>query len=96
MRCQMFVPITEQSPACDSGHEKNAGSDCKQRPSTAAPMRISELREITVAGTAGTQMLEPFVRFRKRHLMRGDLLENVGAGAPNAVRIGELLEQTTA
>jgi hypothetical protein len=41
-------------------------------------------------------VLEPLLRFRKWHLMRGDFLKNVGAWAPGAAGIRKLLEQTTA
>lgn len=40
-------------------------------------------------------MIEPFLRFRERHLVRGDLIENVRAGAAASLRIRKLVEQTT-
>jgi len=92
LRCQILVPITEQSPACDSGHEKNAGSDGKQGPSAATLMRLSELGEITVARAAGAQVIEPLLGFRERHLVQGDFLENAGTWAPDSLGIWELLE----
>ena len=41
-------------------------------------------------------MVEPLFCFREGHLARGDFLENFGARAPDAIRVRELLEQTTA
>src|SRR6516164_5306574 len=54
-----------------------------------------ELQEITVAGAAGTQVIEPFVCLGERHFARGDSFEKVRAWAANTVRIRILLEQTT-
>jgi len=54
-----------------------------------------ELQEITIAGAARAEVIEPLVRLRERHCTRGDSSENVSARAPDAVRIRKLLEQTT-
>ena len=54
-----------------------------------------ELQEVAVAGTAGTQMIEPLVPFGKRHFARGDSFKNVSSWAPDTVRVRKLLEQTT-
>jgi len=55
-----------------------------------------ELRKIAVARAAGSQVIEPLLRFGEWHFMRGDFPENIRARAPGTVRIRELLEQTTA
>src|SRR5438128_1708140 len=55
-----------------------------------------ELRKIAVARAAGSQVIEPLLRFGEWHFMRGDSLENVRARAPGAVRVRKLFEQTTA
>lgn len=41
-------------------------------------------------------MAEPFFCLRQCHLAGGNFLENFGAGAPNPVRIREVLKQATA
>src|SRR5579859_1719352 len=60
------------------------------------PVASLKFRKVTVAGAAGSQMIEPLFRFGKGHLTKGDSLENIRAGASGTVRIRELLEQTTA
>jgi hypothetical protein len=55
-----------------------------------------ELKKIAVARAAGSQVIEPLLRFGKWHFMRGDSLENPSARAPGAFRVRKLLEQTTA
>jgi hypothetical protein len=55
-----------------------------------------ELREITVARAAGSEVIEPFLRLGQWHRMRGDSLENLRARASGALRIWKLFEQTTA
>jgi hypothetical protein len=55
-----------------------------------------ELRKLAVARAAGSQVIEPLLRFGEWHFMRSDSLENIRARASGAVRIRELLEQTTA
>jgi hypothetical protein len=55
-----------------------------------------ELRKIAVARAAGSQVIEPLLRFGEWYFMRGDSLENIRARAPRALRIRKLLEQTTA
>lgn len=39
-------------------------------------------------------MIEPLLRLREVHFMRGDAFQNPRAWAPNTVRIREVLEQT--
>jgi hypothetical protein len=41
-------------------------------------------------------MIEPLLRLREVHFMRGDAFQNPRARAPNTVRIREVLEQTAA
>jgi hypothetical protein len=55
-----------------------------------------ELRKIAVARAAGSQVIEPLLRFGEWHFMRSDSLENVRARAPGAFRVRKLFEQTTA
>ena len=39
-------------------------------------------------------MIEPLLRLREVHFMRGDSFQNFGARAPNTVRIRKVPEQT--
>jgi len=39
-------------------------------------------------------MIEPLLRLREVHFMRGDSFQNFGAWAPNTVRIRKVSEQT--
>jgi hypothetical protein len=55
-----------------------------------------ELIEIAVARAAGSQVIEPLLRFGEWHFMRGDSLENISARAADTVRIRKLFENTTA
>jgi len=57
---------------------------------------FAKLGEITVARATRSSVIKPLVRFRKRHLMRRDSLENIRAWAPDSVRVGKRLEQPTA
>ena len=41
-------------------------------------------------------MIEPLLRLREVHFMRGDSFQNFGARTPNTVRIRKVLEQTAA
>src|SRR5439155_963451 len=41
-------------------------------------------------------MIEPLLRLREVHFMRGDSFQNFGAWTPNTVRIRKILEQTAA
>jgi hypothetical protein len=41
-------------------------------------------------------MIEPLLRLREVHFMRGDSFQNFGAWTPNTVRIRKVLEQTAA
>src|SRR5260370_24622146 len=93
---RIVVPVTEQSPACDSGDQENAGSHRKQRSAAVALRGFSELRKIVIAEAVGAEVVEPRLRFQKRHLTRGDFLENLGAWTPDTFGIRELLAQTTA
>src|SRR5579859_6214037 len=52
--------------------------------------------KVAIARAAGSQVIEPPLRFGEWHFMRGDFPENISARAPGTVRIRELLEQTTA
>lgn len=56
----------------------------------------SKLGEFSIAGAAGTQVVEPLFCFREGHLARGDFPENFGAWAADPIRVRELLKQTTA
>ena len=40
-------------------------------------------------------MIEPLLRLREVHFMRGDLFQNFRAWTPNTVRIRKVSEQTT-
>jgi hypothetical protein len=57
---------------------------------------VSELREILVAWTTRTEVIEPFFGFRERQRSSSDSLENVQARALSTPRIGKLFEQTSA
>jgi hypothetical protein len=57
---------------------------------------FSQLREIPVAWTTRTKMIEPFFGFRERHPFRSDPRKDVRAGAAGTLRIGKLFEQTSA
>jgi hypothetical protein len=41
-------------------------------------------------------MIEPLLRLREVHFMRGDSFQNFGAWTPKTVRIRKVLEQTAA
>jgi hypothetical protein len=41
-------------------------------------------------------MIEPLLRLREVHFMRGDSFQNFGAWTPNTVRIRKIFEQTAA
>jgi len=91
-----FVSLVEQSPAEDSHRQQNAG--CSGEPSL-SPLPFecfSESLEIGVTRAAGSQMVEPLLRFRERHVVRGNFLENVGSWAAYTLGVREILEQTTA
>src|SRR6266480_6653420 len=76
---EAFVSLVEQSPAEDSDRQQNAG--CSGEPSLhPLPFEcFSESLEIGVTRAAGSQMVEPVLRFRERHVVRGNFLENVGS-----------------
>jgi len=93
---EAFVSLVEQSPAEDSDRQQNAG--CSGEPSL-PPLPFecfSESLEIGVTRAAGSQMVEPLLRFRERHVVRGNVLENVGSWAAYTLGVREILEQTTA
>jgi hypothetical protein len=60
------------------------------------PVAGLKFGKVAVARAAGSQVIEPLLRFGEWHLMRGDSLENLRARASGTVWIRELLEQTTA
>lgn len=63
----------------------------RELPSMGSP----EFTKICVAGTTGSQMVEPVLRLRERHLVTGNSFENVGRRAPRALGIGKFLAQTS-
>jgi hypothetical protein len=91
----LFV-LSEDSPAREASNDQDACGDSEQRLFASRSMGRLKLQEIKVAGTARTQVIEPLVRFGKRHFARGDSFENVSPWAPNAARIWELFNQTAA
>src|SRR5208337_5585711 len=60
------------------------------------PVASLKFGKLAIAGAAGSHMIEPLLGFGEWHLMRSDSLQNSRARAPGAIRIRELLEQTTA
>src|SRR5690349_18027917 len=86
-----FVSLVEQSPAEDSDRQQNAG--CSRKPSL-SPLPFecfSESLEIGVTGAAGSQMVEPFLRFGEGHLVRSNFFENIGSWAADTLGVGEIL-----
>src|SRR5690348_9615741 len=93
---ETFVFLVEQSPAEDSDRQQNAS--CSGEPSL-PPLPFecfSESLEIGVTRAAGSQMVEPFLRFGEGHLVRCNLSENIGPWAADTLGVREILEQTTA
>jgi hypothetical protein len=93
---EAFVSLVEQSPAEDSDREQNAG--CSGEPSL-PPLPFecfSESLEIGVTRAAGSQMVEPLIRFGEGHLVRSNFFESVGSWAADTLGVREILEQTTA
>jgi len=93
---EAFVSLVEQSPAEDSDRQQDAG--CSGEPSL-SPLPFecfSESLKIGVTRAAGSQMVEPLIRFRERHLVRGNFLEDIGPWAADTLGVREILEQTTA
>jgi hypothetical protein len=57
---------------------------------------FSESLEIGVTRAAGSQMVEPFLRFGEGHLVRCNFFEKIGSWAADTLGVREILEQTTA
>jgi len=91
-----FLLFYQEGPTRETSYDQDTRGDGEKGLCSPALIGGPELREITVAGAAGGQVIEPLFRFGQRHLMTSDSLENVRARAPGTVRIRELLEQTTA
>jgi hypothetical protein len=85
-----------QEPTTDTGSNQNARSDCQRRALPRGFVSSTEFREVAIAGTAGTEVIEPPVRFIERHRSRRNSLQNVHAWTPATLGIRKLLEQTTA
>lgn len=96
LRDSDFVVCTDDPPSDGGGNNQDAGSDCENGSPSCLLKRSTQPSEIIIARAAGAEMAEPLFCFREGHLARGDFPENFGSGAPYAVRIRELLEQTTA
>jgi hypothetical protein len=60
------------------------------------PVAGLKFGKVAVARAAGSQVIEPLLRFAEWHFMRDNSPENIRARAPGTVWIRELLEQTTA
>src|SRR6266852_1314313 len=88
--------LLEQHPTGDSNSNQDARGNGYERSCPSALLGNLELRKIAVARAAGSQVVQPLLRFGEWHFMRGDFPENIRARAPGAIRIRELLEQTTA
>src|SRR5436190_13430582 len=88
--------LLEQDPTGDSNSNQDARGNGQERSRASALVGSLELRKIAVARAAGSQVIEPLLRFGEWYFMRGDSLENIRARAPGALRIRKLLEQTTA
>jgi len=89
------VPLNED-PTGNAHCNQDASGNSKQSPVSLNFADFSQLREILVAWTTRTKMIEPFFGFRERHCSRSDSLENGRAGARGTLRIGKLFEQTSA
>jgi hypothetical protein len=59
-------------------------------------VEFGESLKITVARATGPEMVEPILGFREGHRMSRNFLQNIGPWAADALRIREILEQTTA
>jgi hypothetical protein len=88
--------LLEQHPTGDSNSNQDARGNGYERSRPSALLGNSELRKIAVARAAGSQVVQPLLRFGEWHFMRGDFPENIRARAPGTVRIRELFEQTAA
>jgi hypothetical protein len=86
----------EQSPTRNTDDNQDARRKGENGLHTTMPVATLKFGKVAVAGAAGREMIEPLFRFGKRHLTKGDSLENIRAGASGTVRIRELLEQSTA
>lgn len=85
----------QQSPTRDRQTQNDAGRSGKPRPLFAPFVRFGESLEVGVARAAGSEMIEPLLRFGEWYLMGGNFLENVSTGASDTLRIREFLEQTS-
>jgi hypothetical protein len=86
----------QQEPTTDTGNNQDICSDRKQRALPPRFVSSTEFREVAIAGAAGTEVIEPPVRFIERHRSRPNSLQNVRAWTSAAFGIWKLLEQTTA
>lgn len=86
----------QQEPTTDTSSNQDACSDCKQFALPPRFVNSTEFREVCIAGTTGTEVIEPPARFIERHRSRRNSLQNVHAWAPATLGIRKLLEQTTA
>jgi hypothetical protein len=84
--------FSEESPTRKTGHYQYARGDREERPSAPPLVGRLELRKIAIARTAGSQVIEPLLRFGEWHFMRSDSPENIRARAPGAFRVRKLLE----
>ena len=89
------MPLNED-PTGSAHCNQDASGYSKQSPVSSNFADFSQLREILVAWTTRTEMIEPFFCLRERHLFGSDPLEDARAGAANTLRIGKLLEQPPA
>jgi hypothetical protein len=88
--------LLEQDPTGDSNNYQDARGNGKERSRATALVGRLELRKIAVTRAAGSQVIEPLLRFDEWHLVRRDPFKNIRTRAARSVRIRELLEQTAA
>src|ERR1700693_3050801 len=72
----------QQEPSTDRSSNQDARSDCKHLALPRGFLSSAEFREVAIAGTAGTEVIEPPVRFIERHRSRRNSLQNVHAWTP--------------
>ena len=92
---QVVLP-TNNSPGRDGSNNQHARGDREYHSRSTTTIVLSNLRQISIAWTARTEVIEPFLRFRERHRSRRDSLENVRPRTPAPLRIWKLFEQTSA
>lgn len=88
--------LLEQDPTGDSNNYQNARGNGYEPLRASALVDRLELRKIAVARAAGSQVIEPLLRFDEWHLVRRDPFKNIRTRAARSVRIRELLKQTPA